>query len=96
MTPPPDRDDTSGPTKGPKSAAERQRRLRERRAAGMHVLQVEVSDEAIARLIALGWLSEVEAQDRSRVTTVLENMIDCYGRDTLNPMPVVISTSTNL
>ncbi len=64
------------------SAAKRQRRHRARKCVGVRVLQVEVSDEAIARLIALGWLSEVEAQDRSRVTTALENMIDCYGRDT--------------
>ncbi len=78
------------------SAAERQRRHRERRAAGVRVVQVEVNQEAIARLIALGWLSEVEAQDRSRVTTALENMIDCYGRGTLDPVPIAVSTSTNL
>ncbi len=80
----------------PTSSAERQRRHRARKCVGVRVLQVEVSDEAIARLIALGWLSEVEAQNRSRVTTALENMIDCYGRDTLDPMPAVVSTSTNL
>ncbi len=60
------------------------------------MLQVEVSDEAIARLIALGWLSEVEAQDRECVTTALENMIDCYGRGTLDPDPIAVSTSTIL
>ena len=92
MTPPPDH--TSGPAKGPMSPAERMRRHRERRRAGLRVVQVEVNQEAIARLIALGWLSEVEAQDRSRVITALENIIDCYGRGTLDPVPVAVSTST--
>ncbi len=82
-------------TDRPTSSAERQRRHRERRRAGLRVVQVEVNQEAITRLIALGWLSEVEAQDRSRVTTALENMIDCYGRDTLDPEPVALSTSTS-
>ncbi len=92
-----DRDGPGGPTGSPTpSAAERQRRHRERRAAGVRVVQVEVNQEAIARLIALGWLSEVEAQDRGCVTTALENMIDCYGRGTLDPVPIAVSTSTNL
>ncbi len=107
-----DRDDTAAPTspksaakretggettKAPTtSAAERQRRHRERRRAGLRVVQVEVNQEAVARLTALGWLSEAEARDRGRVTTALENMIDCYGRDTLDPEPIALSTLTNL
>ncbi len=79
----------------PTSSAERQRRHRERRAAGLRVVQVEVNQEAIARLISLGWLSEEEAQDRSHVITALENMIDCYGRGTLDPDPIAVSTSTS-
>ncbi len=78
----------------PTSSAERQRRHRERRAAGLRVVQVEVNQEAIARLISLGWLSEEEAQDRSHVITALENMIDCYGRGTLDPDPIAVNTST--
>ena len=77
------------------SAAERQRRHRERRAAGMHVFQVEVSDETIARLVALGWLGAAEAQDRGCVTTALENLADCFGRETLDPDPIAVSTTTS-
>ncbi len=95
MTPPPDRDDTSGPTKGPKSAAERQRHYRERKKWGVELHQIEVTQEANTRLIKRGWLNEVEAQDRKSVTTALENLVDCYGRGTLDPVPVAVSTSTS-
>ena len=74
---------------------ERQRRYRARKCAGVHVFQVEVTDETIARLVALGWLGAAEARDRESVTTALENMIDCYGRGTLDPEPVAVSTSTD-
>ncbi len=106
-----DRDDTAAPTspksaakretggettKAPTtSAAERQRRHRERRRAGVAVYQVEVTQEAKTRLIQRDWLNEAEAQDRESVTTALENMIDCYGRGTLDPEPVAVSTSTS-
>ncbi len=60
------------------------------------MVQVEVNQEAIARLVALGWLGAAEARDRGCVTAALENLIDCYGRGTLDPEPVAVSTSTNL
>ena len=78
----------------PTNSAKRQRLLRARRRAGLRVVQVEVNQEAIDRLIALGWLSEVEAQDREIVTAALEDLIDCYGRGMLDPEPVAFSTST--
>ncbi len=78
----------------PTNPAKRQRLLRARRRAGLRMVQVEVNQEAIARLIALGWLSEVEAQDREIVTAALEDLIDCYGRGMLDPEPVAFSTST--
>ena len=83
-------------TDRPTSSAERQRRHRERRRAGLRVVQVEVNQEAIARLIALGWLSEVEARDRKCVQAALGDLIDCYGRGTLDPVPFGVGTSTNL
>ncbi len=78
----------------PTNPAKRQRLLRARRRAGLSMVQVEVNQEAIARLIALGWLSEAEARDREYVTTAVENLIDCYGRGILDPEPVAFSTST--
>ena len=61
---------------------------------GLRVVQVEVSEEAIARLVALGWLGAAEAGDRRCVTAALENLVDCYSRATLDPEPVAVSTST--
>ncbi len=82
-------------TKAPTtSAAERQRRHRERRRAGVAVYQVEVTQEAKTRLIQRDWLNEAEAQDRKSVTAALEDLLDCYGRGTLDPEPVAVSTST--
>ena len=80
---------------GPKSPAERMRHYRERKKWGVELHQIEVTQEAKTRLIKRGWLNEVEAQDRKSVTTALENLVDCYGRGTLDPVPVAVSTSTS-
>ena len=74
--------------------AERQRRHRERKRRGVAVYQVELRQEAKTRLIERDWLNEVEAQDRKSVTAALEDLLDCYGRGTLDPEPVAVSTST--
>ncbi len=76
------------------TSAERQRRHRERKRRGVVVYQVELRPEAITRLIQNVWLSEAEAQDRRSVTAALEDLLDCYGRGTLDPEPVAVSTST--
>ncbi len=91
-----DRDGPSGPTGSPTpSAAERQRRHRERKWRGVAVYQVELRQEAKTRLIERDWLNEAEAQDRKSVTAALEDLLDCYGRGTLDPEPVAVSTSTS-
>ena len=95
MTAPPDRNGPGRPTKSPKSPAERMRHYRERKKWGVELHQIEVTQEAKTRLIKRGWLNEVEAQDRKSVTTALENLVDCYGRGTLDPVPVAVSTSTS-
>ncbi len=78
------------------SSAERQRRHRDRKRRGVAVYLVELRPEAKARLIQRDWLNEAEAQDRKSVTAALEDLLDCYGRGTLDPEPVAVSTSTNL
>ncbi len=77
------------------TAAPRQRKFRERKQRGAAVYGVEITREAKTRLIERGWLNEAEAQDRKCVQAALENMIDCYGRGTLDPEPVALSTSTS-
>ncbi len=77
----------------PTSSAERQRRHRDRKRAGVRVFQVEVSDETIARFVSIGWLSVAETHDRRRVTAALEDLADCFARDTLDP-PVSVTSST--
>ena len=78
----------------PTTPAERQRRYRERKRSGVAVYQVELRQEAKTRLIQRDWLNEAEAQDRKSVTAALEDLLDCYGRGTLDPEPVAVSTST--
>ncbi len=93
MTSPPDRDGPDRP------ATERKRRERERKKAGIAgVFPVEVSQASIKRMIKKKWFNKAQAQDRKIVTTALENLIDCYGRDTLDPepnAPVVTGTATS-
>ena len=81
-------------TDRPTSSAERQRRHRERKRRGAAVYQVEVAQEAKGGLIEGGWLDEAEARDRKSVTAALEDLIDCYGRGMLDPVPVAVNTST--
>ena len=78
------------------TAALRQRKFRARKRRGVAVYQVELTQEAKTRLIQRAWLNEAEAQDRMCVTAALEDLLDCYGRGTLDPEPVAVSTSTNL
>lgn len=83
------------PDAAPSPAAKRQRRHRERKRRGVAVYQVELRPEAKTRLIQRDWLNEAEARDRKSVTAALEDLIDCYGRGTLDPEPVAVSTSTS-
>ena len=69
-----DRDNTNGPTKSPKSAAERMRHYRERKKWGVELHQIEVTQEAKTCLIKRGWLNEVEAQDRKSVRLYVEGL----------------------
>ncbi len=83
-----DRGGPGGPTGSPKSATERKRRERDRKKDGIAgVFQVEVPQTSIKRMIKRGWFNDVEARNRRIVTTALENLIDCYGRGTLDPEP---------
>ena len=95
---PPDRDGPDRPAKGLKPATKRKRHERERKKTGIAgVFQVEVSQASIKRMIKKKWFNKEQAQDRKIVTTALENLVDCYGRGTLDPeplAPIVTGTAT--
>ncbi len=69
----------------PTPAAERQRRYRQRRARGMRMLTVELRPECLERLVAEGWLNAEEARDAAKVCDAVADLLDCYGRRTLQP-----------
>src|SRR5271154_2807417 len=61
----------------PSPAALRMRRARERRRQGGSIVSLEVGSGAIADLIALGWLVEVDSGNKDAITRAL---IDLYDR----------------
>ena len=67
------------------TAAERQRRHRARRRRGVRVLAVELGPECLKRLIAEGWLGADEADDAAKVRDAVADLLDCFGRRTLQP-----------
>ena len=69
----------------PSLAARRQRRYRARRRHGMRMLTVELRPECLERLVAEGWVDEKETRDAAKVGDVVADLLDCYGRRTLQP-----------
>ncbi len=69
----------------PTPAAVRQHRLRARRRRGVRILTVKLRPECLKRMIAEGWLSAEEAQEAARLGDVVADLLDCYGRQTLQP-----------
>ena len=84
MTSPPDHDGPRGPSKSPKSDAERQRRYRARQTEGVKVYRIEAVPSVKEMLVKIGFLTKEEAQDRRRVAAALEGLIDCLARGTLD------------
>ena len=69
----------------PLTAAARQRRYRARRARAIRMLTVELRPECLERLVADGWLNAEEARDAAKVCDAVADLLDCYGRRTLQP-----------
>ena len=82
--PPPDHDGPSGPTKLPKSPAERARCYRARKNEGVEVYRIEAVPSVKGMLVKVGFLTKEEAQDRRQVAAALEGFIDCLARGTLD------------
>ena len=95
MTPPPDQNDTSGPTKGPMSAAERQRRLRARGTAKRCIKYVEFDEEFLPQCVEWGFIEANKVDDPIAVGKMVQDVMDCKSRGTLFPGPIVTGTSTS-
>jgi hypothetical protein len=53
----------------------RQRRYRQRQAAGHIVVRIEVTQEETAKLWALGYLDDHQVEDRARIADALRRLI---------------------
>ncbi len=51
----------------------------------MRMLTVELRPECLERLVAEGWLNTEEAQDVTKVGDAVADLLDCFGRRTLQP-----------
>ena len=69
----------------PTPAAKRQRKYRARRRHRVRMLTVELRPECLERLVAEGWLNAEEARDAAKVCDAVADLLDCYGRRTLQP-----------
>ena len=73
------------PSHQPLTAAERQRRYRERAREQMRVMRSDVPADLTAVLVENGWISEAEADDPDTLGAVLVDLVDCWARNTLRP-----------
>ena len=92
----PDHSTPSAPTGSPTpSAAERQRRHRERRRAGVLVVTLELPPEIVDTLVAWGWLSADQAKNPRALAEVIEEMLDCKMRGTFREGPIVVTGTSS-
>ncbi len=72
---------TDGP-ESPAASTERTRRCRARRKAGDRwVPGFDVSRKVLARLIEEGWTTEEEAGNPEKLSDVIADLVDCWGRE---------------
>ena len=68
------------------TAKERTALSRARKAAGDYVTApVGVSAETAQKLVELGLASPDEVTDKGRLTDIVSDLLDCWGRGTLEP-----------
>ena len=66
-------------------AALRMRRARERRRQGDSIVSLQVGSGAIADLIALGWLAEVDSANKDAITRALIDLLRSGDPGSLSP-----------
>ena len=80
-----DRDDTSGPSGSPMSAAERSRRYRARRKAEVEMVRVEFSPGFLPGLVREGRAGPAEIKDPRTLGEILEDICDTKARGNFAP-----------
>ncbi len=60
-------------------AAERQRRYRQRQKLGLRVVNIELGEADIARLIDVGLLQESDGIDGHAVSNAVERLVEALG-----------------
>ena len=75
------------------TAAERQRRYRQRQKYGLRVFPVVLEDADIERLIDAGWLEECEGLDSGRVASAIENLVESLDKP-MSAFPPFMSAIT--
>ena len=96
MTDHPDRD-TSGPTKGPMSAAERQRRCRARKKEGVKMLYTVYTKRYLDDLVSDGdgRIAAKELGNPRKLGECIEEDYYCQKHGTFRPGAIVTGTATS-
>ena len=74
----------------PLTAAERQRRYRQRQKVGLRMFSVELDDNDIERLIDAGWLEEREGLDSDCIASAIESLVESLDKPT-SAFPTITS-----
>ena len=74
----------------PSPAAERQRRHRARRLAGKRVLEIEVENQFVDRLVSWGWIGADQVKDPSILGDVIADILECKKRGVFRGGPIAV------
>ncbi len=67
------------------TAAERQKRCRKRKQAGLRRARVYLLPDVVTALVENGWIGAHEIDDQDRLGDAVEDLSDCWARDILRP-----------
>ena len=73
------------------SAAQRQRKFRERKRAGKRVLAIEVETEFVDQLIEWGWIKADQIKNPSILGDVIADALECKKRGVFREGPIVVT-----
>ena len=97
MTPPSDCDDTSGPTKGPMSAAERKRRERDQKKNGEKMLRVIFTNKYLDDIVSdgAGRIMAKDLNDPKKLGAEIEEDYFCQKYGEFRSGPITTGTATS-
>ena len=70
------------------SAAERARQYRQRQAAGVQRLPIDVYPDVAESLIERGWCSDEELADKQQLAAIIADVLHCWASATLTADPI--------